>query len=189
MINIYQMKKIKYNTSLSEQSENKEILKQDIWSSDPELSEKEIDKMVKDKINKKRKSLIMKNSIQFVIGIILLTFSFFYLQSHPAEKTSMYSWIKIIFQKIAIIFQSMLNEDWNLLDYKYNTIRNFEMLISSVEESKCDFKDYDKLVKKYESIKSMSLEDYKWVRISVDSFLISYSRAIEDKCMKKNNIR
>ena len=83
-----------------------------------------------------KKKLIF-NLIELVIGVGLLWMCYSYLQSHPAEKISFFSWYKVIYQKTEIFFQDLFGRNGDLLRQKYNIESYYQVLISLSEEKMC----------------------------------------------------
>ena len=60
-----------------------------------------------------------------------------YIQTHPAEKISFFSWYKVIYQQTEIFFQNMFGKNWELLKQKYNLESYYQVLITLSEEKPC----------------------------------------------------
>lgn len=138
--------------------------------------------LVKKKMIAKRKKLIIKNSIQLLIWLILLLFSFQYLSAHPAEKTSMVSSIKILYQRINVFTHKLFWSDWQILEQKYNQIRGLKDIISSIEASNCDLEEYDDIVSFYNKMVDMDLETYSSSWFEITSNLALYYELVKTKC-------
>lgn len=57
------------------------------------------------------KGIFRNNVIKFVIGIILLTVSFGYIQNHPAEKASIFSGFEVLRQRLEVFVYKVIDKD------------------------------------------------------------------------------
>lgn len=129
------------------------------------------------------KRKLLKNLIQLVIGIIFLFFSYQYLTQHPAEKTSIVSWVTILSQKVKVMFYSMFSDEWSTLDEKYKVERNFREILSTMDNSKClTIQDYQEVKNKLDSIQDMNIEQYKINKYDIFNFMNIYMAKINKQC-------
>ena len=77
-----------------------------------------IEKTITEKQAMKKK--LRNNLIELAIGLILLWMCYVYIQNHPAEKISFFSWYKVIYQQTEIFFQNLFGHNWEWLKQKYN---------------------------------------------------------------------
>ena len=89
-------------------------------------------------MTKEEKKILRNNVIKFVIWWILLAFSFVYLHNHPAEKETVLSGFKIIWQKIQVIVQKIIWDNWELLEKKYNIEKSILFKINDLNEHKLE---------------------------------------------------
>ena len=83
------------------------------------------------------KKKLIHNVIELIIWVILLWMSYWYIQTHPAEKISFFSWYKVIYQQTEIFFQNIFGKNWELLRQKYNLESYYQVLITLSEEKPC----------------------------------------------------
>ena len=83
------------------------------------------------------KKKLVHNVIELIIWLILLGMSYVYIQSHPAEKVSFFSWYKVIYQQSEIFFQNLFGKNWDLLRQKYNLESYYQVMITLAEEKRC----------------------------------------------------
>lgn len=88
-------------------------------------------------MDREDKIQLKKNIIKFIIGAILLSMSFFYVQRHPAEKVSIFSWFEVMFQKVQVIVQNIFWKQWDELSKKYKLIESYGELVNMAENNKC----------------------------------------------------
>ncbi len=83
-----------------------------------------------------RKKLV-NNLIELVIWCVLLWMCYGYIQTHPAEKISFFSWYKVIYQQTEIFFQNIFCKNWEILRQKYSLESYYQALITLSEEKPC----------------------------------------------------
>ena len=83
-----------------------------------------------------RKKLV-NNLIELVIWCVLLWMCYGYIQTHPAEKISFFSWNKVIYQQTEIFFQNIFGKNWEILRQKYSLESYYQALITLSEEKPC----------------------------------------------------
>jgi len=93
------------------------------------------EKSISEKKSMKRK--FFTNLIELIIWLILLWMCYGYLQTHPAERISFFSWYKVIYQQTEIFFQNLFGKNWELLKQKYNLESYYQALITLSEEKPC----------------------------------------------------
>jgi len=83
------------------------------------------------------KKKLIHNLIELVVWCVLLWMCFGYIQTHPAEKISFFSWYKVIYQQTEIFFQNIFGKNGDLLKQKYNLESYYQVLITLSEEKPC----------------------------------------------------
>ena len=83
------------------------------------------------------KKKLIYNLIELVIWAGLLWMCYGYLQTHPAEKISFFSWYKVIYQQTEIFFQNIFGKNGDLLKEKYDLESYYQVLITLSEEKSC----------------------------------------------------
>jgi hypothetical protein len=137
---------------------------------------------------KEIKKRFFGNCIKFIIGIILLFFSYSYVVSHPAEEIAFFSGFKVIFQNAEIFFQNIFGKNGDLLKQKYSLESYYQALISLSEEKPCidpqlvqDLHDtYAQLLVEPKSTLSYTLDGYiqkqfdfdRALRVNCDSLAV-----------------
>ena len=87
--------------------------------------------------NSAMKKKLIQDLIELAIWVILLLMCYGYLQSHPAEKISFFSWYKVIYQQTEIFFQNLFGKNWERLKQKYNLESYYQVMITQAEEKPC----------------------------------------------------
>ena len=125
------------------------------------------------------KRRFVANVIKFIIGMILLIFSYCYVNSHPAEEIAFFSGFKVIFQNAEIFFQNLLGNNGDLLKKKYSLESYYQVLIALSEEKPCVdvqlIRDlhatYDSLLAEPKSTLSYTLDGYVQMQFEFDKAL------------------
>ena len=124
------------------------------------------EKPISEKKSMKRK--LLHNFIELIIWLVLLWMCYGYLQTHPAEKISFFSWYKVIYQQTEIFFQNLFGKNGELLKQKYNLESYYQVLITLSEEKPCIdpeiiedlHKTYNSLVDEHKSSLDRTLQYY-----------------------------
>ena len=93
------------------------------------------EKPISEKKAMKRK--LIHNLIELVVWVALLVMCYGYLQTHPAEKISFFSWYKVIYQQTEIFFQNIFGKNGELLKQKYSLESYYQVMITQAEEKPC----------------------------------------------------
>ena len=83
------------------------------------------------------KKRLIYNFVELVIGLFLLWMCYQYIQTHPAEKISFFSWYKVIYQQTEIFLQNIFGKNGDLLKEKYDLESYYQVLITLSEEKSC----------------------------------------------------
>lgn len=88
-------------------------------------------------MDREEKSFIRKNLIKLVIGLILLGFSFSYIQKHPAEKASIFSGFQVLRQKVVVYVHKVTNTNSEAFQKKYDYEKTYQELVSMATNKEC----------------------------------------------------
>jgi len=88
-------------------------------------------------MDKEEKVFLRRNIIKFVIGLILLWFSFSYIQSHPAEKASIFSGFQVLWQRAVVYVHKITNTNSEAFQRKFDYEKTYGELINMAEMKKC----------------------------------------------------
>ena len=86
---------------------------------------------------KTMKKRLIHNLIELAIWLVLLWMCYSYLQSHPAERISFFSWYKVIYQQTEIFFQNLFGKNGEWLKQKYSLESYYQVMITQAEEKPC----------------------------------------------------
>ena len=114
--------------------------------------QKEEVKIVLSKYDKKQ---LRWNIIKFVIWLILLALSRWYIQKHPAEKVSVFSGFDVLRQKVEVFFSNTFKGNWDLLERKYSLEKYYKELLNMAEGNEClDTDKFNEISETYENLKA-----------------------------------
>ncbi len=134
----------------------------------------------------KKKLQLRSNVIEFIVWLVLLLFCFQYLSTHPAEKTSIISWIEIMYQKVFIYISNILYWDGTIRKEKNELIRTYGDIIAQVQESQCDGVISKNLIEqKLEQLKNLSSDEYAIVKETYKMFISGQYLKIKELCGNK----
>lgn len=83
-----------------------------------------------------------KATIKLIIGIVLLSASWWYLSHHPAERASLLSWVEVLSYRLQLWFWSIRGEDVAALEQQYKLRRYMqEVYYTAQHTSGCEESD------------------------------------------------
>ncbi len=88
-------------------------------------------------MDQEQKSNFKSNLVKFIIWLVLLGFCYGYLQNHPAEKSSIFSWFEVLWQRIEVLWRKIINDNPELLQRKFDYQKTYEELIKLAADNKC----------------------------------------------------
>ncbi len=88
-------------------------------------------------MNQEERVFVRRNIIKFVIGLILLGFSFSYIQNHPAEKSSIFSGFEVLWQRVVVYYHKITNSDSAAFQKKYDYEKTYKELINMAQSKSC----------------------------------------------------
>ena len=140
------------------------------------------------------KKKLIYNLIELVTWVALLLMCYGYLQTHPAEKISFFSWYKVIYQQTEIFFQNIFGKNGNLLKEKYDLESYYQVLITLSEEKSCVAPDlvedlhntYQNLLKEPKNNLEQSLPHYISKQYEFDAELRKECDDSENNAIEEN---
>lgn len=88
-------------------------------------------------MNKEERVFVRKNLVKLIIGLILLWFSFSYIQRHPAEKASIFSGFQVLRQRVVVYVHKVTNTNSEAFQKKYDYEKTYQELINMAESKTC----------------------------------------------------
>lgn len=88
-------------------------------------------------MNKEERLFIRKNTIKLIIGLVLLAFSFAYIQNHPAEKASIFSGFQVLWQRAVVYVHKLTDTDSEAFQKKYDYEKTYVELINIATNKDC----------------------------------------------------
>ncbi len=136
-------------------------------------------------MEKREKRILRNNIIKFLIGLILLGFSYGYVQNHPAEKSSIFSGFEVLWQRIDVLYHQITKTNPEALQNQYNYEQTYQELIKMAESKTCV--DPGVLVDLNETLLALKKESIK----NINNDLPGYQRKAQEfqnmieNCTKK----
>jgi hypothetical protein len=132
-----------------------------------------------------KKSLAITNLIEFLVWVILLTFCWFYLQTHPAEKVSLFSGIEMMRNKVQMRFSSVPEEDKTILRQKESLEKTMQEIVLLSKESTClDKTTKSNIDASFVRLQKMDLESYKKQSKAYNTIVWLYYNKVKEGCVE-----
>ena len=88
-------------------------------------------------MDKEMQSILKWNIIKFIIGAILLSACYLYIQRYPAETIAITSGFEVMLQKIQITFDSFLHNNADAMKSRFDYEKAYQELIKIAEGNGC----------------------------------------------------
>lgn len=129
------------------------------------------------------KSKLLVNVVEFIVWVVLLVFCFMYLESHPAEKTSLFSWIDVIGQKVRIFFVNLTGWNADDVEAKFKLEQLFDEILSTSQWSTCLSESERETVARITAwIKALSVEEFLENERAFRRSWSKYYRMVTQEC-------
>lgn len=130
-----------------------------------------------------KKTQAFSNIIEFLIWAILLVFCRFYLQTHPAEKISLFSGVEVMWQKMQVRVSQMSPEDATLLEQKHSLEKTMQEIVLLSKENSCvDAQTKSNIVDSFSRLQAMDLETYKKQQRAFNTVVNLYYTKVKSDC-------
>jgi hypothetical protein len=134
-------------------------------------------------MDKEMRVIFRNNVIKFIIGLILLSISYVYIQWHPAEKASIFSGFEVLYQRIEVFFYKITNKDSEGLKTKFDLEKTFDELINTAETKWCAQANVlDELREVMASLKRESIADLENNMWNYKRKISEYKAMIDATC-------
>jgi len=88
-------------------------------------------------MDREQKEMFYWNIVKFIIGIILLSISYIYIQNHPAEKVSILSWFQVMYERGQVFVYDIFGKDSSVLRQKHRLNQYYQELMRLAESRPC----------------------------------------------------
>ena len=88
-------------------------------------------------MDREERIFIKRNIIKLIIWLILLGFSFSYIQNHPAEKASIFSGFQVLWQRAVVYVHKLTNTNSEAFQKKYDYEKTYTELINMATNKEC----------------------------------------------------
>lgn len=130
-----------------------------------------------------KKTLAITNLIEFLVWIILLAFCWFYLQTHPAEKVSLFSWVEMMREKVQMWFSAVPDEDKTIIRQKESLEKTMQEIVLLSKESTClDEATRSNIEASFSRLQKMDLETYKKQSKAYNTIVWLYYNKVKEGC-------
>ncbi|MEI6774183.1 MAG: hypothetical protein WCL18_05300 [bacterium] len=120
-------------------------------------------------MDREERIFIKKNLVKLIIGLVLLGFSFVYVQNHPAEKASIFSGFQVLWQRAVVYVHKITNTNSEAFQRKYDYEKTYEELINMVETKQCT--DSAILTEIHETYLSLQKEGIKTLEENLPGYI------------------
>jgi len=133
-----------------------------------------------------RKKKVMMNLIEFVVWAWLLIFCFSYLQSHPAEKSSLFSGTEAIVQKIKVTISQRTKWHWWQLAGKYQLERTYEEIMNTAIMWKClSDEEIKKIQRALDKLKNLNIDEFLQQERAYQTVADIYYKKVKSQCTER----
>lgn len=130
-----------------------------------------------------KKKRVRMNVIELIIGLVLLTFAFNYLKSHPAERTSIFAWLEVLVNKVEVMIWSVTGWNSEMIKEKQQLERWYDELISTSEKASCALPAEIEIAKRrLEELKSLKGSEYKKQMQKYQWYIRAYAQKVNEEC-------
>ncbi|MFA7298046.1 MAG: hypothetical protein WC010_00145 [Candidatus Absconditabacterales bacterium] len=135
-------------------------------------------------MNREEKKFIRNNLIKLIIGLVLLVFSWSYIQNHPAEKASIFSGFEVLWQRVIVYVHKITDTNSEIYAKKYDYMKTYDELINMVETKKCT--DSNILTEIHETYLSLKKEGVRTLEENLPGYIRKASeyKKMIDACVK-----
>lgn len=88
-------------------------------------------------MDKEQKNMFYWNIVKFIVGIVLLSISYWYIQNHPAEKISILSWFEVMYERGQVFVYEIFGKDTSTLRQKHRLEQYYQELVRVAESRSC----------------------------------------------------
>lgn len=130
-----------------------------------------------------KKTQAVTNLIEFAVWIILLTFCWFYLQTHPAEKVSLFSGVEMMREKVQMWFSAVPEEEKSLIRDKESLEKTMQEIVLLSKESTClDETTKTNIDASFARLQKMDIETFKKQQKAFTTIVGLYYSKVREGC-------
>ncbi len=131
-----------------------------------------------------RISKLPMNVVEFLVWVWLLIFCWSYIQSHPAEKSSLFSWIEVIVEKTKVRFSEWTTGQWPDLQNKFQLVRTFDEILSLANwvEWCLTQEDISKVNRAKDKLEELSVEEFMQQERAFTTVANLFYTKIKEEC-------
>ncbi len=111
-------------------------------------------------MNQEQKKIFYRNILKFIVGIVLLTISYGYIQNHPAEKVSIVSGFQVMYERAQVLVYDILGRDSSTLRQKHQINQYYQELIRLAESRSCVTPElFSQILETYQAFSQQSISE------------------------------
>lgn len=130
-----------------------------------------------------KKTQAVTNLIEFIVWIILLAFCRFYLQTHPAEKVSLFSWVEMMREKVQMRFSSVPEEEKTIIRQKDSLEKTMQEIVLLSKENTClDQATKTNIEASFARLQKMDSETFKKQQKAFNTIVGLYYTKVKEGC-------
>lgn len=133
---------------------------------------------------KKRIKKLPMNIIECIVGIALLVLCYNYIQTHPAEKSSLLTGIDVLVQKFRVNVMNVKNWQWEDVQRKFELMRRYDEILSTALQGNClDESDVEKIRTARKSLEDMSAGEFLEKESAYSTVSKMYYTKVKSNCL------
>ncbi|HMT01495.1 MAG TPA: hypothetical protein PKD96_02780 [Candidatus Absconditabacterales bacterium] len=122
---------------------------------------------------------------RFLIGSVLLFICWLHLQQNEAEKISLVSGFKVLYQKSTIVRENIVGQDGDILSEQFSLVKSYEEVVRNAEARCVGLPLVETVNKSYLDLKTQSLAVYKEKRQYYVNHLHEIMAQVQEICPDK----
>lgn len=136
---------------------------------------------------KQRLSKVTMNLVEFLVWAGLLVFCFSYLQSHPAEKSSLFSWAEAIVEKVKVNISQWTKWHGGKLESKFQLEKQYQIIMNDAIRGKClTPEEIEKIKRALKKLEALSVEDFLQQERAYKTVADIYYKKVKSQCTQTN---
>jgi len=141
-------------------------------------------KIIDEKLQAKKKRFWI-NTIELILWVFFLIISFQYIQTHPAEKNSVFSSVDSLFSKIHNLTGGLLWSDTDLDKQKDELVDIYQTLLTQITLRECgDDTLMNKVTVRLNQLQNLTAEQFSKQHSAFRNYAGIYADEIARECVK-----
>lgn len=134
-------------------------------------------------MDKEQRNMFYWNIVKFVVGIALLSISYWYIQNHPAERVSIMSGFSVMYEKWQLFVYDLLWKDTTVLRQKHRLDQYYQEIIRVAEHKWCTAPDLLRDIHEtYNTFSHLTLEELWGYLQYYSAQAVEFDAAVQESC-------